>query len=66
LCVGCGASREESFAPENEDRYDATILKCFKCATREHKSHILQTSAREPDALPPLGVYIAVTGPTDE
>lgn len=58
LCDGCGHPKHETFAPENDDKYTATVLVCHACAARDRKSHVLSQTASS-DA-PPAGVMIAV------
>lgn len=40
-CSGCGQPRSESMDPENEFRYEPTVLRCHAC----------KTVAREADSL---------------
>jgi hypothetical protein len=52
----CGFSREESFAPENEDAYSADTLRCHACAARDR---VAREWAQDEHA-DPAGIFYSV------
>lgn len=37
LCSGCGNPKRETYDPVNEFAYEAVVLQCHACATRDRK-----------------------------
>lgn len=57
--------RHETFDPNTEGHYDATVLTCHACASRDRKAYNRNT-ARDSDAPPPFGEFYAVQATFDD
>lgn len=50
-CPGCGQPRDESMAPENQNRYRAHPIRCHACAARERAAEQRRKQENDPSGL---------------
>ena len=49
VCGDCGQSRDESFDPAMDDKYEVEVAVCHACAARERKAQVRYESRPDGD-----------------